>query len=254
LTLFDLGYFKLATLKAISAVGAWFITRLHPQTTVYWQATDPHSADVLGYLERQAAAVGEVTVYLGVDDRVPVRLVFSRLSDKQLAQKRRKARQNAKRKQRPCSATHLRWLAWHICITNLPAVRLSAQQVLLVYHLRWQIELVFKLWKSHAHLTTVRFTTPAHVTCLLYAHLLSLLLFQWLIAPFRFSKSGELSPVKAFKRFQTFVPKLSRRIARGWHAVPACLARFFNDLQRLAQKTTRLKSPSTYQALRRQCL
>jgi len=254
LTLFDLGYFKLATLAAIGALAAWFITRLHTQTPLFWQSDDRRPADVISYLETQSASVGEISVYLGVRDRLPVRLVFSRLPDSQVAKKRRQARRNAKKKKRTCSASHVRWLAWQICITNVPRVRLSAEHVLLIYHLRWQIELVFKLWKSQARLTAMRFTHPQHVACLLYAHLLSLLLFQWLIAPYRFSPSSELSPITAFKLFQTVVPKLTRRIARGWHAIPACLAHFFNDMQRLAQKNSRHKSPSTYQALLRQHL
>ena len=249
LMLFDLGYFKLATLAAIALAEAWFLTRLHTNTTLYWQSADENKADIIDYLDKQSPAVGEVAVYIGAKERLPVRLVYCRLPDTLVAEKRRKARRNATKKKRTCSEAHLRWLAWHICITNVAPTRLSAAQVLLVYRLRWQIELVFKLWKSQAKLTTIRFENPQHVICLLYAHLLGLLLFQWLIAPHRFSEHTELSPVKAFKLFQKVLPKFIRRIALGWHKIPACLAHFFRELQRLAQKSSRLKSPSTYHSL-----
>ena len=105
------------------------------------------------------------------------------------------------------------------------------------------------LWKSQAKLTTIRYDNPQHVICLLYAHLLGFILFQWLIAPHRFPEHTELSPVKTFKCFQKMLPKLVRRIALGWHKIPTCLAHFFRDLHVLAQKSSRLKSPSTYHSL-----
>ena len=249
LMLFDLGYFKLAILVAIAQAEAWFLTRLHTNTSLYWQSDDEKQADIIGYLDKQSEAVGEVAVYIGAKERLPVRLVYRRLPAAQVAEKRRKARRNATKKKQTCSATHLQWLAWHICITNVPITRLSSAQVLLVYRLRWQIELIFKLWKSQAKLTTIRYENPQHVVCLLYAHLLGLILFQWLIAPHRFAEDTELSPAKAFKCFQRVLPKFIRRMALGWHKVPACLAHFFRDLERYAQKSSRLKSPSTYHAL-----
>ncbi len=41
---------------------------------------------------------------------------------------------------------------WTILLTNLPASDFSAEQVGLAYRLRWQIELMFKEWKSYANL------------------------------------------------------------------------------------------------------
>ena len=41
---------------------------------------------------------------------------------------------------------------WTILLTNLPAADFSAEQVGLAYRLRWQIELMFKEWKSYANL------------------------------------------------------------------------------------------------------
>ncbi|MEP7287747.1 MAG: IS4 family transposase, partial [Chloroflexota bacterium] len=146
--LFDLGYFKQEVLAAIHAAHAFFVTRLLTQTALYWQAADAEQADVIGHIERQRQSSGEVHVYLGRTSRLPVRVVYQALPPGQVAQKRRRAQRLAKEQHRAVSAHHLRCLAWQLCITNVPTTRWSASQVLVVYRLRWHIELIFKLWKS----------------------------------------------------------------------------------------------------------
>jgi Transposase DDE domain len=250
LALFDLGYFKQTALAAIDAAKAFFVTRLQTQTALYWQAADQQPADVITHIEQQQQDCGEVTAYLGAKARLRVRIVYRRLPAHQVAKKRRHAQRLAKKNKRTCSPRHLQFLAWQVCITNVPISRWSANQVLLVYRLRWQIELVFKLWKSHAQLTTVRCERPERVACLLYAHLLGMLLFYWLIAPARAdSLLTELSPVKAFNLLQKAMPTLIRRIAAGWQTVANRLARFYSDLARFAQKSSRPQMPSTRQRL-----
>ncbi len=220
LTLFDLGYFNQAALAAIASAQAFFVTRLNTQVALYWAADDPKAANLLGYLEAPPETLGEVSVWLGANTRLPVRLVYRRLPDKQVAEKRRQAHRIAQKKGRVCSAAHLRWLAWQVCVTNVPRSRWSPHQVLLVYRLRWQIELIFKLWKSQAKRTTLRAQRPDRMGCLRYAHWLGLLIFQALIAPYRaLSEDTELSPVKAFHFFQATLPSLIRRIAAGWSTV-----------------------------------
>lgn len=53
--------------------------------------------------------------------------------------------------------------------TNLPASRYDAATVSQVYRLRWQIELLFKEWKSHANLHAFSTAKPAIVEGLVWA-------------------------------------------------------------------------------------
>ncbi len=249
LTLFDLGYFNQAALAAIANAQAFFVTRLNTQVALYWVAEDPKAADILGYLEAQPEGMGEVSVFLGDHTR----LIYRRLPDKQVAEKCRKAWRNAHKKGRMCSAARLRAFAWQLCVTNVPLSRWTPHHVLQVYRLRGQIELIFKLWKSQAKLTTIRAHRPARVLCLLYAHLLGLLIFQALIAPYRaLSEDIELSPVKAFHFFQAALPSLIRRIADGWSTVTYRLSRFTQKIARFAQKSHRPHAPSTRHSFLRQ--
>jgi hypothetical protein len=249
LTLVDLGYFKQATLVAIDQADAYFLTRLHTQVNLYWHATDTTKADVIGFLNQQLHTSGELTLYLGADARLPVRLVFRKRPPELVARERRRALRNAQKKNRICSPAHLAWLAWQVCITNLPPHRYTPDQIFLLYALRWQIELLFKLWKSYARLATVRVQRPERFLCLLYAHLLGLLLFHALIAPYRVQARAELSLPKAFQRFQRALPALIRAIAQAWLAVPRRLFNFIRALYPNAAKSSRPKLPSTRQRL-----
>jgi hypothetical protein len=58
----------------------------------------------------------------------------------------------------------------------VPADRLKAEYVDVIYSLRWQIELVFKLWKSHLCLDEWRTHQPWRVLCEVYAKLLAILI------------------------------------------------------------------------------
>lgn len=49
----------------------------------------------------------------------------------------------------------------HYVVTNLPREEYSARQILDIYGLRWQIELVFKEWKSYANLHAFDTKQPA---------------------------------------------------------------------------------------------
>jgi len=58
-----------------------------------------------------------------------------------------------------------------VLLTNVPRRMLSARQVALAYRLRWQIELLFKEWKSYANLHEFASANPALVEGLIWASL-----------------------------------------------------------------------------------
>jgi hypothetical protein len=131
-------------------------------------------------------------------------------------------------------------------MTNVPEERLSFEQVMALYPIRWQIELVFKLWKSQAKLASVGQWRPARVLCHLYARLLSLVVFHWLTGPWRFGDWGELSLTKAFQVVQHHTLRLAQAMATGWRSMPTILEKMTRDFQRFACKDKRRKSPSSF--------
>ena len=70
---------------------------------------------------------------------------------------------------------------WTILVTNVPPELLSLEEALVLARARWQIELLFKLWKQHGQIDTWRTRKPWRALCELYAKLMALLVLHWLL-------------------------------------------------------------------------
>lgn len=249
LNMFDLGYFKQGVFAELAQAKACFISRLQTQTALYHHADDEQSLDLVELLQSQPQQRGELQVHLGRKARVLVRLVFQRLPPDVVEERRRKAKAKARRQGKACSKRHLTLLEWALFITNVPAQWLTVEQILTVYRVRWQAELVFKLWKSQAKLDKIGVWCRERVLCQLYGRLLAVVLFQWSIAPYRCFQQYELSSTKAFRVMRRYALRLLDAIAEGWHSVAVILEQMTEDFLRFALKNIRKKSPSTYQRL-----
>ena len=80
------------------------------------------------------------------------------------------------------SAAYLEFLGWTLFVTNCTAEELTWKTVVIWYRARWQIELLFQLWKSHNGLERYREqATALERLALIYAKLLGVLLQHWLL-------------------------------------------------------------------------
>ncbi len=228
-----------------------YLTRCKTRTNVYLAANDPDPLDLAVWLNEQAQAgtIVDRWVYLGADERLPVRLVACRLPQAEVDKRRRQARRNARKKGRQVTQRHLQLLGWVLMITNIPSDWLSGEALLTLYRVRWQIELFFKLCKSQFRLAVIGPWRLQRVLCQLYARLIGVVLFQWLIAPWRFLAEGELSPVKAFSIVRRQALAILDALEAGGTGLAAILAQMSNDFLRYALKTSRKKSPSTFARL-----
>lgn len=248
LQLFDLGYFDQSALADIAQAEAYFICRLHPQVGLYKSPSASKSIDMVDWLKSLKANRYEFESYVGSQERLAVRVLLQRLPVEVAEERRRKAQASGRRLGKTYSQSHMELLDWAILITNVPNLMLSCEQVMALYPIRWQIELIFKLWKSHAKLASVGQWKPERVLCHLYSRLLALILFHWLIAPWRFSEWGELSLTKAFQVFQRHIPRLTQIIVAHWCGMEAVLEKMTRDFLRFALKNKRRKSPSSFQS------
>lgn len=73
---------------------------------------------------------------------------------------------------------------WTILLTDAPAQLLNLQEALVLVRERWQMEMLYKLWKQYGQIDEWRTTNPWRVLCELYAKLIGLLLRDFLILLF----------------------------------------------------------------------
>jgi hypothetical protein len=112
-------------------------------------------------------------VYLGAD-RLPCRLLAYHLPEEVVEQRRRQAYETARKKGRTPTHAYLHWLQYGWYITNVDATVWAATVVATVYRIRWQIELMFKQWKSLLQLHVLKGTRPERIRCLLYGRLITI--------------------------------------------------------------------------------
>lgn len=248
LVLFDLGYFDQTRFKHLNDKGVCFVSRLQTQAGLYSHQTGGRALSVLDVV-RGCGTRGEQRYYLGSRARVPVRVLYYRLPDEVIAQRRRNAHAAARRRGQTCSQHTLACLEWLVFITNAPPDGLTLDQVADVYRVRWQIELVFKVWKSEMQLPCLGAWRPERILVQLYARLLGLLFFHRLVENTPPSDKGEFSLIQAYQLLRTEVSRLIRIVKHAFRGLLSFLTDFTSGLRRFAVKTKRRKSPSTLDRL-----
>jgi hypothetical protein len=136
-------------------------------------------------LLRAATATGWIDqpIWLARNDAAPLklRLVARRKSDAEIAEARRKVRRAAQRQGEQPSQASLLAADWVMLITSLPANEYGTETVLLLYRLRWRIELAFKRLKSVVGLHGPPGKDDRSARPYLLAHLLTILLLEPLV-------------------------------------------------------------------------
>jgi hypothetical protein len=249
LHLFDLGYFKQQVFAELDERGSYFISRFAHQTALYTDEAEPIRVMLLDYLQKLKVDQFETRLQMGRISHLPVRILFQRLPLAVVEERRRKAIEQMKEKGRKPSDTYLQLLEWQFFITNIPMEWLSFDQILLLYRVRWQVELVFKLWKSQANLDGLGNWRVDRVLVHIYARLIGLVLFFALTAPFRWLSGKELSLPKAFASFQDQINPILEAICNGWASFYLIISRLSAQWRKFDLKTRRVARPSTLEAL-----
>lgn len=209
----DLGYITTTYLQAVEKKEAFYLNRL-PKIGVYqmiagkykvidWQAIDKK-------IKRLGVDYMELEVYLGVKEKIKTRLVIAPVP-KEIAEERiRKAKQGGIRTKGYQISKEYRIKArYNIYISNVPQSVLPAQAIIKGYKIRWQVELIFKTWKSNLEIHKIKSIKKERMECQLIAKLIWILinskLFQMANHSVRqiYPEMG-CSPVKFFKRAKRF--------------------------------------------------
>ena len=180
----DLGYCTLNFFKLLIEKGAFFLNRLSPQIKVYCQDQPDKEVDLKACknkLKRLNLQELELDVLLGSEDKIPARLIVS-LVDQDTYRKRIKGKKKSGRKN--ISEAFRTRCSLSLFVTNTDSGALPAQKIQSAYSLRWQIELIFKVWKSQVKIHKIKEVNIHRFECQLLGKLIYLTLhwklFTWL--------------------------------------------------------------------------
>jgi hypothetical protein len=182
LLLEDMGFLCGERLLEYMLQGVYFLTRV-PCWTAFFQRKARGKGferlDVVAWLRQAKGCCVERQVYVFHEGKLKLRLLASRVPE-EVAQARREAvRKEAKGRGRPVSQRKLELCEWNILVTNAPREKLSAYNGWEVRRVRWQIELVFKAFKSEGGIERTQARKRDRVLTELYAKLLAMVVQQW---------------------------------------------------------------------------
>ena len=169
----DMGYFALVRLAQVSQAGAYFLMPLK-DGVVMWLAGK--RADVLSVLQACGADEQAYEVDLGAAKQVHGRVLARRASEQQVKRRHKQQDEYARKHGTQVSQRQRDWACWTIVITNVPDALLTLAEAFVLLRCRWQIELLWKLWKMQGKLDEWQTTNEARILCEIYAKLLGLLI------------------------------------------------------------------------------
>ena len=151
LVLADRGFAKATPLIETRQRGAHLVVRMSPQHLKLW-SRQGESFDLVAAL-RAARAQRRLSFALEVRDgksgaRLPVWIHAHHLNEQQINRARRRVKRKASRNSSTMREQTLFLSEWVLVLTTIPPAELSADLILALYLVRWQIELVIKRYKS----------------------------------------------------------------------------------------------------------
>lgn len=248
----DLGFFSLAQFAADDQAGVLWLSRYKTGTGLYDE--DGQRIDLRAWLRTQTADQFERAVGVGQKHHLACRLLVEHVPPAVAEQRRRKLGEYARKKQIPLTAELLELAEWTLLLTNIPAGMLSIPQALVLLRVRWQIELLFKRWKSLFKIDEWRSTDPDRILTELYAKLLAVVVQHWIALIARW-EGGQPSFWQAALVVRKFATSLAMAVAETdteW--LLRLLVRIARHFQCHCHLDHRRSHPSLYQLLERACI
>lgn len=213
----DLGYFSTMFLKEVDQRGAYYVTRFksnmkifRKEDGIYYELNPTELGEKL--LPGQSLEI--LDIYLGAERLYIPRLSIHCLTENQLMRRQRKQKAVKKKKGKALTSRTLQKQAYNYLVTNIPQEEISPQDLYLLYSLRWQVEILFKTWKSHFHLDKVKKVKKERFECHLYGVLIAI----WISMRFTFQarlylykiKEMEISEYKTMGLIRDVLPQIIR--------------------------------------------
>jgi hypothetical protein len=208
LVLRDRGYLTTNEIKRHVDAGADCIYR-HKQKILYMDPSSGKPIHLLALLERNGSL--DIEVCLNNEGRTKVRLLALPVSEKVANNRRMKAKKEMKG--RSPNKDLLKLMDWTIFITTIPRSEADFNQILKIYRFRWQIEIIFKTWKSHLHFAKVHNVSYYQLQVLLTARLIMIVICTHkLFIPYCTKISHEYNRDLSMMKFMNYLLKNPEKI------------------------------------------
>jgi len=223
----DLGYYATGVMAKFIEIGAFLISKLNTRTLVYQAMDNTYKQlefdQLYHWMEKHNLQQIEKQVYIGIKAKLPFRLIITRVPDEVFAKRMQKINKYNKQKGLTTSDDYAHRARFNLLITNIPEETIPTETIVAMYHLRWQIELIFKIWKSTFGIHTIGKMKYNRWLCILYAKLILIAIYWHTIMPLRsylYQTKGKLLSIdKCFKTLKNVTYSLRDAIRKGSQAI-----------------------------------
>nr|WP_088327993.1 IS4 family transposase [Bacillus cereus] len=265
----DLGYFDLHDLQKMNDEGAYYVSRLKLNTRIYRKNNKPEyfrngtvkkgtlyiqldMEELMNQLQPgQTFEISEA--YIGLYQKLPARVIIHRLTKEQTEKRWKEQDKREKKKGITYKERSKRLSGINVYITNLPAEDVPTEHIHDLYSLRWQIEILFKTWKSFYRIDKCKQIKKERLECHLYGQLISILLCTSTMFKMRQllldKKKKELSEYKSIYMIKDYYPLLYEGLKKDTQELSKIFLRLFYLLEKNGRKSHRYEKKTVFDIL-----
>ena len=242
----DLGYFDLDAAMERRKAGSYTLTRARTNTVFFTEQGRRLRLEAV--LPQRVGQTKEMPVLVGEKQRYRMRLLMVRVPKEVADQRRQDLRLDASRRGRAVSERALALADWTVLLSDAPSKGLRLEEALILLRERWQMEVLYKLWKQDGQIDEWRTTHCWRVLCELYAKLIGMVLQHWLIVLFAW-QNAQRSLVKLAQVVRDTAWTLMEALA-GQRAFSTALHLIERRMRAGCSMNTRRKHPNSAQLLK----
>lgn len=170
-------------------------------------------------------------IYIGMYQKLPARLILYKLTEIQMKRRQKDLASKEHKKQITYKERSKRLSTINFYVTDIPMEYLPKEQVYDFYSLRWEIELIFKTWKSFFRIHQCSSVKLERLECHLYGQLISILLCSSTMFQMRqlllIKKKRELSEYKATYIIKDYFSLIYHSLQKDTQELTKILFRLF---------------------------
>lgn len=248
LLLVDLGYFNKTDFAMIQQNQGYFLSKIKNNTVLYTYSTNFKKGkglkriDLVDFLKKSNGSI-DTKLYVGMQEtnRIKCRVIGMKLSDEATNNRIMRAVKKARDQGKTLRKVDRELMSWIIMITNVEEDKATAEMLLNIYRIRWQIEILFKCWKTYIKIDDVKSIGEDYLYCLLYGRLIMSILvnsvYSVLYRYYKINYNSEISLLMMYSSIGIYIKDICKNLVNNHKNIII----LYNILKKLGAKCKREK-------------